>query len=60
MSQPEKIRQAPEEAAFQKYDVDNSGLLEPMEFCRALHVGASQSKEDSGAVLFRLNKGAYV
>lgn len=25
------------EAAFQKYDVDNSGLLEPMEFCRALH-----------------------
>ena len=28
----------PLEAAFQKYDVDNSGLLEPMEFCRALHV----------------------
>ena len=28
------------QAAFQKYDVDNSGLLEPMEFCRALHAQA--------------------
>lgn len=25
------------EAAFQKYGLDNSGLLEPMESCRALH-----------------------